>query len=341
MNSEGLIHPTRRSSADGRIRLLYISAASHSGSTLLAMLLNAHPEICTVGELKVTAIGDADRYRCSCRRLIRKCPFWTGIAREMMASGMEFDVVNPGTDFRSGASPYVLKLLRPLYRGGALECIRDMLLHLSSGWRVSLPRIQARNVALMRAVLSQTRKKVIVDSSKVGIRLKFLMRNPELDVKVIRLVRDGRAVSLTYMDPANFADARNTELRGGGNGGGRESEKLSIQQAAREWRRSNEEAEALLTRINASRRIEVRYEQLCLEPERTLTRIFEFAGVAPQPVNLDFRSAEHHVIGNGMRLDDASRIEIDDRYKSNLNESHLAVFDREAGTLNGRLGYLR
>jgi len=60
---------------------------------------------------------------------------------------------------------------------------------------------------------------------------------------VIRLIRDGRAVALTYMDPAGFADAKDPSLRAGGMGGDRRREKLTMAQAAREWRRSNEEAE--------------------------------------------------------------------------------------------------
>ena len=324
--------------AAGKIRLLYILAASHSGSTLLAMLLNAHPEICTVGELKATALGDADRYRCSCRRRIRECPFWTAIVREMAESGFDFDIAASNTDFRSGASPYVLKLLRPLYRGGALECVRDALLQVSPSWRARLPRIQSTNATLMRGVLSQARKRVIVDSSKIGIRLKFLLRNPELEIKVIRLVRDGRAVSLTYMDPANFADAQNAELRGGGWRRERVRETpdpTGRPRMAQEQRRSRGVAQG----HNASRRIEVRYEQLCLEPARTLTRIFEFVGVAPDPVNLDFRSVEHHVIGNGIRLDDSSRIRMDDAGSHTSPNTQLAAFDREAGRLNASLGY--
>jgi hypothetical protein len=41
---------------------------------------------------------------------------------------------------------------------------------------------------------------VLVDSSKVGIRLKYLLRIPEIDIRVIRVIRDGRAVALTYTD---------------------------------------------------------------------------------------------------------------------------------------------
>ncbi len=324
---------------DNKIRLAYILSASHSGSTLLAMLLNAHPEICTVGELKVTSLGDVDRYRCSCRRRIRECPFWDRIAKEMAGRGLEFDIADSGTDFRSGASPYVLKLLQPLYRGGVFESVREILLLMSPQWRAQLPKIQSMNSALMSAVLSQTKKKVIVDSSKIGIRLKFLMKNPKLDIKIIRLIRDGRAVSLTYMDPANFADSRNVALRGGGSGGDRRLEKHSMDLSAREWRRSNEEAAALLNRVDRSKWIAIHYEELCREPKRKLEEVFSFLDVSPDGFQQDFRSVEHHIIGNGMRLDSTNEIEVDERWKRQLTAAELVAFDRAAGRTNRRLGY--
>ena len=66
-------------------KLAYILAASHSGSTLLSMLLGSHQQIATVGELKLStkAIGDIDRYRCSCGQFIRRCDFWQKIAANM------------------------------------------------------------------------------------------------------------------------------------------------------------------------------------------------------------------------------------------------------------------
>ena len=45
-------------------RLVYILAASHSGSTLLATLLGAHRDTVSVGELKATSLGNADEYKC-------------------------------------------------------------------------------------------------------------------------------------------------------------------------------------------------------------------------------------------------------------------------------------
>lgn len=321
-------------------RLVYILAASHSGSTLLAMLLGSHPEVCTIGEIKATSLGDPEQYRCSCRQKIKKCPFWNGISGEMAKRGFKFDITNAGTDIRSGASPYVLKLIKPLHRGPFTEMLRDVALALSPAWNSGLSKIQRLNEALVKCVLDYTGKKVIVDSSKIGIRLKYLLRNPKLDVKVLRLIRDGRGVTLTYVDPERFADASDPSLRGGGMGGSREKERLSMQRAALEWRRSNEEAEAILQTLNASQWMEVRYEDLCSKPDETLKKIFAFIGVDPDLATKDFRSVDHHVVGNGMRLDSTSEIRLDERWKTVLNNEQLKDFDIVAGDISRRLGYL-
>ena len=322
----------------GRIRLVYILAASHSGSTLLSMLLGTHPEVCTVGELKAASLGDIDRYICSCRKRIKECPFWMGISRDMAMRGFSFEITNAGTDIKTVASPYVRKLLSPLHRGPALEKIRDLALNLSPAWRTRLPQIQAVNTALMECVLERTGKKVIVDSSKVGIRLKYLLRNPCLDVKIIRLIRDGRGVALTYMSPARFADASDPGLRSGGTGIERENG-ISMAEAAREWRRSNEEADVILHDLERSRWIEARYEHLCLNTAGTLNKLFSFIDVDPSRAITDFRSVEHHVVGNGMRLDSTSEIRYDERWKSVLKDPDLKIFESVAGRMNQRLGY--
>lgn len=322
-----------------KIPLVYILSASHSGSTLLAMLLGAHPEVCTVGELKMTSLGDINHYRCSCMKEIKKCPFWSSIREDMALRGFTFDFANPATNIKSVESRYVRRLLHPLHRGHVLEKIRDAALSLSPAWRMQLPIIQATNTALMECILSHTGKKIIVDSSKIGIRLKYLLINPSLDVKVIRLIRDGRGVALTYISPAQFADARDPTLRGGGKGGERSAERLLMTDAAREWRRGNEEADNIIKGINRSQCIEVHYEALCTQSEEILHQLFTFIGVGPDKRIRDFRSLEYHIIGNGMRLDSTSEIQLDERWKSGLTDSDLKIFKSIAGDMNRRLGY--
>ncbi len=57
-------------------------------------------------------------------------------------------------------------------------------------------------------------------------------------------------------------------------------------------------------------------------------------------LQLDFRSLEQHVLGNGMRFDKVSGIHLDERWCAHLNTRDLHVFDKIAGKLNKAYGYL-
>jgi hypothetical protein len=321
-------------------KLAYLLSASHSGSTLLAMLLGAQSGICTVGELKATHLGDAESYRCSCRERIRDCPFWQEIGRAMGRRGIEdFDVTRAGTSIFETQSPYLLRLLAPLYRNGVLETVRNLGLSLSSEWRRHLSNTQHRNLALIQSVLEVTGARLLVDSSKVALRLKYLLRIRDLEIRVIRVIRDGRAVALTYTDEWNFADSRDPGMRGGGSGLRRPPPRHSIAEAATEWKRSNEAADALLRWLPHKQWTEVRYETLCAEPVATLRRLTDFLGLPPDQPCLDFRAAPQHVIGNGMRLDSTSEIRLDERWREVLDDADLKAFTRVAGDLNKRYGY--
>ncbi len=320
-------------------RLAYILAASHSGSTLLAMLLGAHPQVCTVGELKATSLGAPNRYRCSCRELIKHCPFWARVREAMAARGYDFDITHAGTDLGSGSTSYTRRLLRPLHRGPVLERLRDAALWCSPAWRKALPAIQARNLALVQSLLDLTGAKIVVDSSKVGLRLKYLLAIPELDVKVIHLVRDGRAVAATYSRPHELADARDPALRHGGNGDQWCEEGRPIRAGAREWRRSNEEAENILRCLPPHRWIQVRYEQVCTDTEATLENVLRFLDLDPIQRKTEFRSTSAHVIGNGMRLDTSSTVSLDKRWREAMSVPALKEFEAVAGVANRQYGY--
>lgn len=318
--------------------LVYILAASHSGSTLTAMLLNAHPDICTAGELKATSLGDPASYRCSCRALIGECPFWREVGERMKRAGFEYDVRSAGMNLQDVPSPYARKLLRPLHRAPGIEAVRDAMLNASPAWRSWFPTWAARNTALVRAVAETAEVAMVADSSKIALRLKYLRKGTGLPIKVIQLVRDGRAVALTYMRPSVFADAADPNLRGGGSGVQRHAE-LTMTEAAHEWRRSNEEAREVLRTIPAADRIRISYEDLCTATPATLGTVHRFLGLAEHDSFGEFRQAPHHVVGNGMRLDDTSEVKLDDRWREHLTQTDLREFDRVAGDLNRSFGY--
>lgn len=304
------------------------------------MLLGAHSDVCTVGELKATHLGNPEDYRCSCGSLITQCDFWHDVSRAMAKRGIEgFDITHAGTSIFDVPSGYARRLLAPLYRDSALESIRDHALALSQAWRLHYHETQRRNGALVKSLQELTNAKVIVDSSKIALRLKYLLQIPGLDIKVIRLVRDGRAVALTYTDEWSFADASDPALRGGGSGTRRKPPRRNMADAAREWKRSNEAADCLVKRLPADRWTQVRYEELCARPAQTLERLCDFLEIDPAKINLNFRSCRQHIIGNGMRLDSTDEIKLDDRWRSNLSANELAIFDKTAGVLNRKYGF--
>lgn len=304
------------------------------------MLLGAQPGACTAGELKASSLGDSDSYRCSCRERIRDCPFWQEIARAMASRGYpDFDITRAGTNVFNVEGRLLRRVLAPIYHGGLLELIRDGALAVSPGWRRHLQTCNARNQALIESLQEVTRASVVIDSSKNALRLKFLLKNPDLDLRVIRVLRDGRGVALTYMDGWTFADSSDPEMRGGGTGVEVSPIRRSMAVAANSWKRSNESCDALIATLPKDRWTEVRYEELCSDPAATLRRLSAFLDLDPKRVILDFRAKAQHVIGNGMRMDSTSEIRLDERWKSHLNEDDLKTFDEIAGSLNRKYGY--
>ncbi len=305
-------------------RVAYILSASHSGSTLLAMLLGAQRQACTIGEVRAPCMGDTDVYRCSCGEKIKECSFWKKVSDGMARHGIPgFDITDARTSIYEVPGDYSRRLLEPLQRGPLLEGVRDAALALSPSWRQYLAEIQARNAALADVLRELEEAQVVVDSSKAVLQLKYLLRNPKIEIKIIHLVRDGRAVATSLI----------------GHGLQRGSRQETVSAAAREWRRSIEAAECLLRVLPRSQWLQIRYEDLCRNPETVLGRICEFLGLDAANLNLDFRSRQQHILGNEMRLKSTSEIRLDERWRTALSPADLDIFQGEAGLLNHLCGY--
>ncbi len=298
-------------------KLAYIMGASHSGSTLLAMLLGSHPQATTVGDTGGTILRKACGYRCSCGNEAADCPFWQQIGDQMARRGLSLDVADFGTRFEFPENRFINRVLRAEHRGPIMEAIRDSVLWLSAGWRRRFRSIVERNVALVETVTEATDSQVLVDSSKLPNRLKFLLRIPQLEVKVIHLVRDGRGVAQTYIQDNGW----------------------SVEKSAIEWRRNVLAEEELLARLGRDRWQRVRYEDLCSDPQGQLERLCAFLNVDPSRVNTDFRSAGLHVFGNDMRLSSEPRIRLDDKWLTELTDVEISTIERLAGAQLEKYGY--
>ena len=302
--------------AAGRVPLIYILGATHSGSTVLAMQLARHPDVCTVGELSDAHSHDAPGYRCSCGHELAHCGFWSDISTAMARRGFAYSATTIETDVRNAPNRYARRLLMPMHRGPVLELVRDTALFVSPATRSYLQRHQRLKAALAESVLECTGKSVLVDSSKIGLHLKYYLRNPRFDVKVIWLVRDGRGVALSLM----------------------RNQRKTMRKAAYEWRRFYEEADVLLRRLDRSQWTCVHYEALCAEPEDTLRELWRFIGVPARPPG-GLHSADLHVLGHSTRLNGFEKIKLNEKWRTELTPADLRMFETVAGRQNRKLGY--
>jgi hypothetical protein len=303
------------------VPVLYLMGHGFSGSTLLALLLGCHPEIATTGELGVAEshkeTTSAERYLCSCRQPLRHCPFWRRVEREMAERGHPFDAWDAQLDFRAPGSAIADVLLGALLRGPAMEALRAAGLRVVPPARRQLRLTLDRIVAFAEVVNELTGARVFVDASKRPERPMFMRLHPRLDVRVVHLVRDGRAVACSSM--RNFG--------------------WSLERAADSWIADNRRSEAACGRLPAERWLRVRYEDLCADVGGTLARIHRFAGVTPRDEVPRFREQEQHVIGNRMRLESLGEIRPDERWRETLRPDQRRALERRLGSLNARYGY--
>jgi hypothetical protein len=293
-----------------RIPLVYIHSANHSGSTLLALHLARHPGVATIGELAGTINRAGPGYRCSCGAELARCPFWTEVSAAMARRGLRYRATHDYADVRNAPGRLARRLLQPLHRGPFLEIVRDLgLLPYGSYLR----QHQTINAALVESIVECTGKPVMVDSSKSGIHVKYHLRNPRFAVKMIWLVRDGRGVARSLM----------------------RNQRFSMQRAAREWRRTNEEAQAIVGRLGERQWTRVRYEDLCRDPDATLRRLWAFIGVPPAALG----EVEQHVLGHTTRFSASAPISLDEKWRAELSAGDLLAFEKIAGDMNRELGY--
>jgi hypothetical protein len=297
-----------------------IACYSFSGSTLLAMLLNAHPQIATVSEMhgpNPKLVNDIDAYRCSCGELIHECPFWDQVKAKMADQGFAFKT----TDFQVAFGDHSLggRLRYGSLRNNLLESIRDDVCRVLPGPKAEMDTLVARNEAFVRAVLDITGAQVFVDTTKRVRRFKYLYKYSGMDVRVVFLIRDARGSVASQM---------------------RHFEGMSASEAAHAWAKGISGIERIWKQIPLQKRMVLRYEDLCREPQATLQGLYRFFDIDPEFVLDELESLPpHHIVGNAARMRTVSQIRLDERWKRVLSPDQLDIVHQIAGSLNQSFGY--
>lgn len=170
-----------------RIQLLYILGGGHSGSTILSLILGTSPDIVNAGEIKFYNEHPMPEHPmwqyienvCMCGKDAMECPFWQRVDSELEK---KLDIFHYSNFLENLVA--LIKIMNPFYRTKSSEKAND-------------------DYALLNAILQESKEdnpatKIVLDSSKSVARLMHLQSHPDIDVKVIFLIRDGRAYANSF-----------------------------------------------------------------------------------------------------------------------------------------------
>lgn len=301
------------------LRVVYVAGSGHTGSTLLAMMADSHPEVASVGEVavkpRIRRRGDAGVQKCSCGARIGRCTFWNEVFRRVQGQGFQLGPENWSNDYRFD-HPLLHRLLTRETSHPYLLHVRSWAERFWSFHRRRTRHIDRVNVAFVRSVLATTGASVFCDTTKGSSRLARLLAIPDFDVRIVTLVRDARG----YVASAKRRGKRTSD-------------------AAETWRKDQLSIRALTQVLPSDRRMLVRYEDLCTDLSGTLERFWDFCGVPRIPTPTRVLSEEHHVLGNNMRMAGAIEVKLDHRWQRELDEGEQSAVLQIAGRLNREFGY--
>jgi hypothetical protein len=240
-----------------RLRVLMLAGYSRSGSTLVARILEGVPGFVSPGEIRhLWARGFRDDHRCACGEPFSACPFWSGVRRRTF-----------GTD--TPAPRVVAAVLRTQRHVDHLYRIPQLLRARNGHGRDdrfdrALAHYRSALLGVYRAIREESGASVIVDASKDVSHAFVVATMPEVDLSVVHLVRDSRAVASSWLrrmhDPATGRDLR----------------RQPAVRSALEWNLTNLAGEAL-GRVTPEV-VRLRYEDLAADPATFARRVAGAAG---------------------------------------------------------------
>lgn len=303
------------------VRVAYIAGWGRSGSTLLDRMLGRVGGLVSVGEIReVWRHGVIENRLCGCGRPFLDCPFWSEVG-DAAYGGWPIDLAR-----RMDAEGRRLDSL------AHVDWIRELL---GPGSRWS---DHARRLApLYRAVLDVAGARVVVDSSKLPLYAAMLSTSDQLDVRVLHLVRDSRAVANSWRKEVRRPD----QVQGDG-----VMRRYGPVAAGARYVVYNGLTEILHRPGRRTRRL--RYEDLVRSPVAVLTDALDAIG-APEPRDLDWLrdgsadlDVSHTVDGNPMRMQKGPMvIKADDAWRSELPRAARAEVTALTLPLLARYGYLQ
>ncbi|HYN95971.1 MAG TPA: sulfotransferase [Pilimelia sp.] len=305
-------------------RVLFVGGLGRSGSTLLELILAQSPDVCAVGEVvHLWERGLGADERCGCGERFRACPFWTSVGEHAFGGWAAVDQADVlALKARVDRTRHIPRLARARLAGPALADAR---------------RYAELYVRVYAAAAAVSGAHLVVDSSKHA-SLAFALRwAEELDLRVLHLVRDSRAVAYSWAKQVRRPEVVDSEAY---------MPTFSPLVVSALWTVQNAAFHLLAGRVPVQL---LRYEDFTADPRGTVRRVRRLAGLpdtdealrvlddpppAPRPI--------HSIAGNPLRFASGPlRVRRDDAWRTALPRRSRAVVGVTTWPLRLHYGYLR
>lgn len=277
-------------------KIIYIAGYGRSGSTILDSLLNNHPSMIGTGELSKFFEEQVHGNLCSCGATYSTCPFWQNVILQLQARlpQLSNDIFNKVTL----KAESLLSL--PIFRE------KSDLLFYRQIWSSTIT-----------AISEASEKNIIIDSSKNGrrctYRIRALRELKSVDVSVIHLVRDPRAVMWSILRGSNrkLKSGQPAKISGG------------AYRALASWSLVNLSVHVIASTSPYLPIIRLRYEDVIRNPVRMLQKLGSFLEIDMVPVieileNQIPLKVGHGVAGNRIRSQGSLRLQMDQEWQNSL-----------------------
>jgi hypothetical protein len=294
---------------DSRPRVLLVTGFGRSGTTLVNTVLGSTPGFFAAGEVRfLWERGMIEGRRCGCGEPLASCPVWGPVLEKVAAERGRLDAAGLVSEDAAVMRTRHLPLMLGERFGG------DRLMR-------RLDHLPGALGSVYRAVQEVTGAKVIVDTSKPPSFGYVLDHLDSIDLRVLHVVRDPRAVAYSWGRTKTLDD------------GGERTEMLQLApwQSALQWDLWNGASGWLWG--GTDRYLRVRYEDLVEAPRAVFSEIVAFAGEPDaQPAFLDdwhvAATTVHAVAGNADRMRTGPvEIRLDDRWRDELSGRSRRLVD--------------
>ena len=235
-------------------RIIYLGGLGRSGTTLIERMLNELPGIRSMGEVThLWQRGVSAGERCGCGAPFHDCEFWRQVG-ELAFGG--WDLLNVD---------HLTALQRRVDRTRHIPALARS--HRRAAFQQALDEYLSYYLRLYQAIEKASGCQVVVNSSKHASLAFCLRAAPALDLRVVHVIRDSRAVAYSWSRQVPRPDAAGQSYM----------TVYDARTAAVQWNAQNV-ALHWLARLGVPV-LRVRYEDFVRDPEQGVRDIAAFIGI--------------------------------------------------------------